>query len=50
MKTCKNCNIDKELTEFDKNRAKCKSCRKILQKEHYEKNKHKIDKEKRMKI
>ena len=49
MKTCYKCKEIKPLIEFSKNIAKsdglsaqCKSCHKILRKEHYLKNKNKI--------
>ena len=46
MKKCNKCNIEKELTEFHKNKAskdglhtQCKSCRSEREKEHYQQNK-----------
>lgn len=49
MKQCYRCKVNKDLSEFSKNVAKsdrlsdqCKSCHKILRKEHYTKNKSKI--------
>jgi len=40
-KTCKICNITKDITFFDKNRRKCKDCRKEVNKNYYLNNKDK---------
>ena len=49
MKTCSKCKIEKEVSEFNKNKTKkdglqfeCESCRKKLNKEHYQANKERL--------
>ena len=47
MKVCKNCNENKNVDDFGKYRNKCKKCYSENSKQHYQLNKHKIDKEKK---
>lgn len=41
-KRCKECNVEKNISEFQVGRAKCKECVHLRQKEWYKKNKNKI--------
>jgi len=47
MKLCTKCNIEKDFENFRKQKGKyicwCKNCEKLYKKEHYQKNKEKID-------
>ena len=36
MKTCTNCGVSKELSEFHKKQSKCKPCRKVIDRKYYE--------------
>lgn len=43
MKICNKCKVEKLLTDFYKNKNICKACRKIYDKDYYQKNKSEID-------